>query len=52
MTAGKEEVVAQFSGNTLIAGYNRHVIFDERLAIGPPTWFQYLNYYRVISWLE
>jgi hypothetical protein len=52
MTAGKEEVVAQFSGNTLIAGYNRHVIFDERLAIGPPTWFPYLNYYRVISWLE
>jgi len=35
MTAGKEEVVAQFSGNTLIAGYNRHVIFDERLAIAP-----------------
>jgi len=52
MTAGKEEVVAQFSGNTLIAGYNRHVIFDERLAIGPPTWFPYLDYYRVISWLE
>ena len=52
MTAGKEEVVAQFSGNTLIAGYNRHVIFDERFAIGPPTWFPYLTYYRVTSWLE
>ncbi len=52
MTAGKEEVVAQFSNNTLTAGYNRHVIFDERLATGPPTWFPYLDYYRVISWLE
>lgn len=52
MTAGKEEVVAQFSGNTLTAGYNRHVIFDERFATGPPTWFPYLDYYRVISWLE
>jgi hypothetical protein len=52
MTAGKEEVVAQFSGNTLIAGYNRHVIFDSRFASGPPTWFPYLDYYRVISWLE
>lgn len=52
MTAGKEEVVAQYSGNTLTAGYNRHVIFDERLATGPPTWFPYLDYYRVISWLE
>ena len=52
MTAGKEEVVAQFSNNTLTAGYNRNVIFDERLAIGPPIWFPYLDYYRVISWLE
>ena len=52
MTAGKEEVVAQFSKNTLTAGYNRHVIFDERFATGPPTWFPYLDYYRVISWLE
>jgi len=52
MTAGKEEIVAQFSGNTLTAGYNRHVVFDERLAFGPPTWFPYLDYYRVISWLE
>ncbi len=52
MTAGKEEVVAQFSSNTLTAGYNRHVVFDERLATGPPTWFPYLDYYRVISWLE
>lgn len=52
MTAGKEEVVAQFSGNTLTAGYNRHVVFDERLATGPPTWFPYLDYYRVLSWLE
>jgi hypothetical protein len=52
MTAGKEEVVAQFSNNTLTAGYNRHVVFDERLATGAPIWFPYLNYYRVISWLE
>jgi hypothetical protein len=52
MTAGKEEIVAQFSGNTLTAGYNRHVVFDSRFAIGPPTWFPYLDYYRVISWLE
>jgi len=52
MTAGKEEVVAQFSSNTLTAGYNRNVIFDERLAIGPPIWFPYLDYYRAISWLE
>ena len=52
MTAGKEEVVAEFSGNTLISGYNRHVIFDERFATGPPIWFPYLDYYRVISWLE
>ncbi len=52
MTAGKEEVVADFAGNTLIDGYNRNVIFDERLAIGPPIWFPYLDYYRAISWLE
>ena len=52
MTAGKEEVVAEFASNTLIAGYNRNVIFDERLAIGPPIWFPYLDYYRAISWLE
>lgn len=52
MTAGTEEKVAQFSGNTLTAGYNRHVVFDSRFAIGPPTWFPYLDYYRVISWLE
>lgn len=52
MTAGKEEVVAQFSGNTVTAGYNRNVIFDERFAYGAPTWFPYLTYYRVISWLE
>ncbi len=52
MTAGKEEIVAQFSGNTLTAGYNRNVIFDERFATGPPTWFPYLDYYRAISWLE
>ena len=52
ITAGKEEIVAQFNGNTLTAGYNRHVVFDSRFAIGPPTWFPYLNYYRVISWLE
>jgi hypothetical protein len=52
MTAGKEEIVAQFNGNTITAGYNRHVVFDSRFAIGPPTWFPYLDYYRVISWLE
>jgi hypothetical protein len=52
MTAGKEEIVAEFSGNTLTAGYNRNVIFDERLATGAPIWFPYLDYYRVISWLE
>ena len=52
MTAGKEEIVAQFSGNTLTAGYNRNVIFDERLAIGPPQWFPYIDYYRAVSWLE
>jgi hypothetical protein len=52
MTAGKEEIVAQFDENTLLCGYNRHVVFDERLAIGPPIWFPYLDYYRVISWLE
>lgn len=52
MTAGKEEVVAQFSNNTLTAGYNRHVVFDERFATGAPTWFPYLDYYKVISWLE
>ena len=52
MTAGKEEIVAQFSGNTLTAGYNRHVVFDSRFATGPPTWFPYLDYYKVISWLE
>jgi len=52
MTAGKEEIVADFSGNTLIDGYNRHVVFDSRLAIGPPQWFPYLTYYRVVSWLE
>ena len=52
MTAGKEEIVAQFSGNTLTAGYNRNVIFDERFATGPPTWFPYLDYYRAVSWLE
>ena len=52
MTAGKEEIVADFSGNTLIDGYNRHVVFDERLATGPPTWFPYLDYYRAVSWLE
>lgn len=52
MTAGTEEKVAQFSGNTLTAGYNRHVVFDSRFAIGPPIWFPYLDYYRVISWLE
>lgn len=52
MTAGKEEIVAQFSGNTLTAGYNRHVIFDSRFATGAPTWFPYLDYYRAISWLE
>jgi hypothetical protein len=52
MTAGKEEIVADFSGNTLIDGYNRHVVFDSRFATGPPQWFPYLTYYRVISWLE
>jgi hypothetical protein len=52
MTAGKEEIVAQFDGSTLTAGYNRHVIFDERFATGPPTFFPYITYYRVISWLE
>jgi len=52
MTAGKEEVVAQFSGSTVSAGYNRHVIFDERFATGPPMWFVYITYYRAVSWLE
>jgi hypothetical protein len=52
MTAGKEETVAQFNGNNITAGYNRNVIFDERLAIGPPIWFPWLDYYRAISWLE
>ncbi len=52
MTAGKEEIVAEFSGNTLTAGYNRHVVFDSRFATSPPIWFPYLTYYRVISWLE
>ena len=52
MTAGKEEIVAQFNGNTLTAGYNRNVIFDDRFATGPPTWFPYLDYYRACTWLE
>lgn len=52
MTAGKEEIVAQFSGNTLTAGYNRHVVFDSRYATSPPIWFPYLTYYKAISWLE
>lgn len=52
MTAGKEEVVAQFNGNTITAGYNRHVIFDQRFATGPPIWFAYITYYRAVSWLE
>ena len=52
MTAGKEEIVADFSGNTLIDGYNRHVVFDSRFATGAPQWFPYLTYYRVVSWLE
>lgn len=52
MTAGKEEIVAQFSGNTLTAGYKRHVIFDSRFATGPPEWFPYIDYYRAVSWLE
>ena len=52
MVASKEESVANFDGLNITQGYNRHVIFDERFAIGPPTWFPYLTYYRVISWLE
>jgi hypothetical protein len=52
MTAGKEEIVAEFSGNTLICGYNRHVVFDSRYATSPPIWFPYLTYYRAVSWLE
>lgn len=52
MTAGKEETVAQFSGNTLTAGYNRHVVFDSRFATGAPEFFPYLDYYKVVSWLE
>jgi hypothetical protein len=52
MTAGKEEIVAQFSGNTITKGYNRHVIFDSRFATSPPIWFPYLDYYRAFSWLE
>lgn len=52
MTAGKEESVAQFNGNIVTAGYNRHVIFDQRFATGPPIWFAYITYYRAVSWLE
>ena len=52
MTAGMEDMVAQFSGNTLIHGYNRHVVFDTRLNNGAPQWFPYLDYYKVVSWLE
>ncbi len=52
MTAGKEEIVAQFNGNTVTAGYNRNVIYDSRFSITPPNWFPRSTYYRVVSWLE
>ena len=52
MVAGKEEIVANFDGLNITQGYNRIVIFDDRFATGPPTWFPYLYYYKVISWLE
>ncbi len=52
MTAGKEEDVSVLSGNTIVKGYKRHVIFDSRFAFGPPTWFPYVTYYKVVSWLE
>ena len=52
MTAGKEEDVSVLSGNTISKGYNRHVIFDSRFAFGPPTWFPYVTYYKIVSWLE
>ncbi|MGE5437072.1 MAG: hypothetical protein ACM3O3_07575 [Syntrophothermus sp.] len=52
MTAGKEEIVAQFNGTTITAGYNRHIIFDSRFSVAPPSWYTYTYYYSVISWLE
>lgn len=52
MTAGKEEMVSIYSGNTLTAGYNRHVVLDERLLTGAPVYFPLMPSYEIISWLE
>jgi hypothetical protein len=53
MTAGKEEQVAIYNAkNELVAGYNRHVVLDERFLVNPPLWFPAYNGYEIISWLE
>ncbi len=52
MTAGKEEMVAIYDKNKLIAGYNRHVVLDERFLVRPPLYFPYTKNYEVVSWLE
>lgn len=52
MIAGKEEKVAIYNNNVLEAGYNRHVVLDERFLVRPPMYFPYSDGYEIISWLE
>lgn len=52
MTAGKEEMVAIYDKNVLTAGYNRHVVFDDRFMTGAPQYFVMMPTYEIISWLE
>jgi hypothetical protein len=53
MTAGKEEVVAQVDESfNVIAGYNRHVVLDERFLVTPPLLFPYSGNDEIISWYE
>lgn len=53
MTAGKEELVAIYNdSDQLVAGYNRHVVLDERFLVKPPLYFPYTGGYNLVSWLE
>lgn len=53
VVAAKEELIAKLDAyGNIIAGFNRHVVYDERFGIELPPHFPKMDSYEIFSWLE
>lgn len=51
--AAKEELIAKLDAlGNIIAGFKRHVVYDERFGIELPPHFPKMDAYEIFSWLE